>query len=206
MRVARTRTDSTAPAQSDKVIVFERGNLLFVFNMHPSKSYTDYRVGTDWGGEYHVVLSSDDKEFGGHARIDKSVHHFTTNLEWNGRKNFLQVRCSLAFDPFLALHILMMILSQSCTRQTGVCRSSRTDPPPDNAHDGRPSRQDSPSHSLKFRIPFVVPSTPQKRIPYKAVTELSPRKRVAVCLRAGSYSKQQLPHVWLKAHGPGSYS
>ncbi|KAK4705638.1 1,4-alpha-glucan branching enzyme, partial [Phenoliferia sp. Uapishka_3] len=77
--------------ESDKIIVFERGNLLFVFNMHPTKSYTDYRVGTDWGGEYYVVLSSDDPEFAGHSRIDKSVRHFTTNLEWNGRKNFLQL-------------------------------------------------------------------------------------------------------------------
>ncbi|KAI5476961.1 Glycoside Hydrolase Family 13 protein [Pseudohyphozyma bogoriensis] len=77
--------------ESDKVVVFERGNLLWVFNFHPTKSYTDYRVGTDWGGEYYVVLSSDDKEFGGHERIDKATHHFTTPMEWNGRKNWLQL-------------------------------------------------------------------------------------------------------------------
>ncbi|KAM0748919.1 family 13 glycoside hydrolase [Meredithblackwellia eburnea MCA 4105] len=77
--------------ESDKVIVFERGNLLWVFNFHHSKSFTDYRVGTDWPGEYHVVLSSDDKDFGGHERIDKTVKHFTTPMEWNGRKNFMQL-------------------------------------------------------------------------------------------------------------------
>ena len=73
------------------MVVFERGNLLFVFNFHPINSYTDYRVGTDWGGEYRVILSSDDVEFGGHGRIDKSVQHFTTPMEWNGRKNWLQL-------------------------------------------------------------------------------------------------------------------
>ena len=77
--------------QSDKVIVFERGNLLWIFNFHPTNSFTDYRVGTDWAGEYEVVLSSDDVEFGGHGRVDKSVKHFTTPMEWNGRKNWLQV-------------------------------------------------------------------------------------------------------------------
>ncbi|GAA6041557.1 hypothetical protein JCM8097_004263 [Rhodosporidiobolus ruineniae] len=77
--------------ESDKVVVFERANLLWIFNFHPSQSFTDYRVGTDWAGEYRVVFSSDDVEFGGHDRIDKSVRHFTTPMEWNGRKNWLQV-------------------------------------------------------------------------------------------------------------------
>ncbi|BGP12214.1 alpha-1,4-glucan branching enzyme [Rhodosporidiobolus nylandii] len=77
--------------ESDKVIVFERANLLWIFNFHPSDSFTDYRVGTDWAGEYRVVFSSDEKEFGGYDRIDKSVGHFTTPMEWNGRKNWLQV-------------------------------------------------------------------------------------------------------------------
>ncbi|GAA5999910.1 1,4-alpha-glucan branching enzyme [Rhodotorula paludigena] len=77
--------------EGDKVVVFERGDLLWIFNFHPSSSFSDYRVGTDWAGEYRVVLSSDDAEFGGHARVDKSVRHFTTPMEWNGRKNWLQV-------------------------------------------------------------------------------------------------------------------
>lgn len=73
--------------------MFERAGLLFIFNFHPSNSFTDYRVGIEAAGEYNVVLSSDDKMFGGHERIDKSVKHFTTDFEWNNRKNFLQV-CS----------------------------------------------------------------------------------------------------------------
>ena len=32
--------------EEDKVIVFEKGILLFVFNFHPTKSFTDYKVGT----------------------------------------------------------------------------------------------------------------------------------------------------------------
>jgi len=37
------------------------------------------------------MLSSDDKRFGGHERIDVNGKYFTTPLEWNGRKNWLQV-------------------------------------------------------------------------------------------------------------------
>ncbi|KAL1411404.1 alpha-1,4-glucan branching enzyme [Vanrija albida] len=77
--------------EGDKVIVFERAGLLFIFNFHPTNSFADYRVGVDAPGKYHVVLNSDDKTFGGLARVDSSGEYFTTPMEWNGRKNWLQV-------------------------------------------------------------------------------------------------------------------
>lgn len=40
--------------EGDKVIVFERGNLVFVFNFHWSNSYSDYRVGCLKSGKYKV--------------------------------------------------------------------------------------------------------------------------------------------------------
>lgn len=76
----------------DKVIVFERAGLLFIFNFHPNQSFTDYRVGVEEAGEYKIVLSSDEKRFGGFDNIMLDSKFFTTPLEWNGRKNFLQVR------------------------------------------------------------------------------------------------------------------
>jgi hypothetical protein len=38
------------------------------------------------------VLNSDERRFGGHDRIDNSGRYFTTDLPWNNRANFLQVR------------------------------------------------------------------------------------------------------------------
>lgn len=78
--------------QDDKVIAFERNNKLFIFNFHPTNSYTDYRIGLDKPGAYKIILNTDRKEFGGHDRIDESVSKFfTQDLEWNNRKNYLQV-------------------------------------------------------------------------------------------------------------------
>lgn len=77
--------------EGDKVIAFERAGVLFVFNFHSSKSYTDYRVGVDVSGTYQVVLSTDDAEFGGFNRIDKNTKHFTDPLGYCNRRNFLQV-------------------------------------------------------------------------------------------------------------------
>ncbi|KAI5787169.1 glycoside hydrolase superfamily [Geopyxis carbonaria] len=75
----------------DKVIVFERAGLLWIFNFHPTNSYTDYRVGVEQAGTYKTVLNSDREEFGGWKRIDESVKFYTTNFRWNERSNFLQV-------------------------------------------------------------------------------------------------------------------
>lgn len=75
----------------DKVIVFERAGLLFIFNFHPSNSYADYRVGVEEAGTYRIVLNTDDKKFGGQGRVQEDSRFFTTDFAWNNRKNFLQV-------------------------------------------------------------------------------------------------------------------
>ena len=77
--------------EQDKVIVFERAGLLWIFNFHPSSSFTDYRVGVEAAGTYRIVLNSDSPAFGGLGRVQDDSRFFTTDFEWNGRKNFLQV-------------------------------------------------------------------------------------------------------------------
>lgn len=77
--------------EGDKVIVYERAGVLFVFNFHPTKSFTDYRVGVDIPGEYSILVSSDEKKFGGFENVSLESKYNTTAMEWNGRKNWLQV-------------------------------------------------------------------------------------------------------------------
>lgn len=76
--------------EGDKMVVFERAGLLWIFNFHPSNSYTDYRVGVEIPGEYQVVLNTDSKAFEGQERIDPNGRYFTTDFSWNNRANFLQ--------------------------------------------------------------------------------------------------------------------
>lgn len=77
--------------EGDKVIVFERGGCVFIFNFHPSESYSDYRIGLDQPGTYRIVLNTDNKDVGGHGRIDNNTRFFTTPMEWNGRSNWTHV-------------------------------------------------------------------------------------------------------------------
>eukprot|EP00798_Chlamydomonas_sp_ICE-L_P009847 gene9847-7734_t len=55
----------------DSVIVCERGDLVFVFNFHPTNSYTNYRVGCKDRIPYKVVLTSDEEVFGGYKNVAK---------------------------------------------------------------------------------------------------------------------------------------
>lgn len=60
----------------DQVLAFRRGELIFVFNWSPVKSFSDYGFLAP-AGEYEVVLDSDAAGFGGFGNIDDSIHHFT---------------------------------------------------------------------------------------------------------------------------------
>ncbi|KAM3589104.1 alpha-1,4-glucan branching enzyme [Umbelopsis sp. WA50703] len=89
--------------QDDKVISYERAGLVFIFNFHPTKSFTDYRIGVEAVGEYKVVLNTDSSTFMGHGRIDEKGSWFSTPEPWNNRKNFIQVyipcRTALVLSP-----------------------------------------------------------------------------------------------------------
>ena len=52
---------------------FERGGLIFAINLNPTESVSDYSFPVEGEGDYRLILSSDDKEFGGHDRTDASV-------------------------------------------------------------------------------------------------------------------------------------
>ncbi|CAG5123662.1 unnamed protein product [Candidula unifasciata] len=85
--------------ESDKLVVFERADtLVFIFNFHPTKSYTDYKIGVQVAGVYKIVLDTDDEEFGGHKRLDHNVQFFTFPNPWCSRANhtyvYIPSRCA----------------------------------------------------------------------------------------------------------------
>ncbi|XP_017346410.1 1,4-alpha-glucan-branching enzyme isoform X1 [Ictalurus punctatus] len=77
--------------EGDKVIVFERSNVIFIFNFHPTNSYSDYRVGAGAPGKYKIKLDSDEVQYGGHGRLDHNTEFFTEPVSYNERPNSMQV-------------------------------------------------------------------------------------------------------------------
>jgi len=49
---------------TNKVIIFKRADLVFVFNFHPYRSFTDYRFEA-YPGKYQMILDCDAREYGG---------------------------------------------------------------------------------------------------------------------------------------------
>ncbi|MDE6306846.1 MAG: alpha amylase C-terminal domain-containing protein, partial [Muribaculaceae bacterium] len=71
----------------DQVLAFMRGDMVFVFNFHPDKSFTGYGILAP-AGEYATVLSTDNPAFGGNGNIDEEINHLTIHdplyddVEW----------------------------------------------------------------------------------------------------------------------------
>jgi len=68
------RLRQTYERSDDKILAFERAGCLFVFNFHPDRSFTDYRMDAP-AGNYDLVLDSDAPEYGGHGRLERNQRH-----------------------------------------------------------------------------------------------------------------------------------
>ncbi|MDB5247789.1 MAG: glgB [Segetibacter sp.] len=64
---------------NNKVIIFERNNLIFIFNFSPNNSIFGYKFRAPEKGSYRIILNSDRKEFGGFDRVDDSIDYVTDN-------------------------------------------------------------------------------------------------------------------------------
>nr|XP_002126483.1 1,4-alpha-glucan-branching enzyme-like isoform X1 [Ciona intestinalis] len=81
----------TRKHEDDKVFVFERAGLIFVFNFHPTKSYKNYKIPVQNGGSYNIVLDSDEKFFGGKNRNQQQTNFNTQNGYYENCNNSTMV-------------------------------------------------------------------------------------------------------------------
>ena len=70
-----------------QVLIFSRGEYLFVFNFSPDRSFNDYYFEVE-AGKYTNVLSTESPEYDGLNRIDTSVEHFS---QYKHEKNLLSL-------------------------------------------------------------------------------------------------------------------
>ena len=62
--------------EEDQVMAIRRKDLIFIFNLNPSQSFTFYGVSAP-AGSYKIILNTDHPSFGGFKRIDDSIDYFT---------------------------------------------------------------------------------------------------------------------------------
>jgi 1,4-alpha-glucan branching enzyme len=75
--VGKTPVQEIWHNDGDQVLAYQRGDLVFVFNFNPMRSFTDYGFLVA-AGTYEVVLNTDNKIYGGNGLTDDSVKHATT--------------------------------------------------------------------------------------------------------------------------------
>lgn len=61
----------------NKIMMFERAGLIYVFNFNPTQDFWGYRLKMRFGGNYRVVFSTDRGEFGGYERASESTTYTT---------------------------------------------------------------------------------------------------------------------------------
>ena len=83
--------------QDDKMLVFTKGDLVFIFNFHPTKSFDGYFIPVGKKGKYQVVLSSDDIQFGGYSRVDANhiYNAWKTPADWVGFQCYVPSRTAI---------------------------------------------------------------------------------------------------------------
>ena len=61
--------------EPDKVLAFVRGDLLFVFNFNPTRSFTDYGILVPPATKWRHLFDTDEVRFGGQGRIQSGETH-----------------------------------------------------------------------------------------------------------------------------------
>ncbi|MBR4205494.1 MAG: alpha amylase C-terminal domain-containing protein [Clostridia bacterium] len=86
--------------EDDKVLAFERGGLLFVFNFSPTRSYTDYPIPVSRGVDYEPLFTSDDYCYDGYGRVNRDpVSAFWPGHEGNALRLYLPARTCAVYCP-----------------------------------------------------------------------------------------------------------
>jgi 1,4-alpha-glucan branching enzyme len=62
--------------EDDKVLAYQRGNLIFIYNFNGDQSYVDYGILAD-KGTYKIILNTDNSKYGGYNLVDESIEHIT---------------------------------------------------------------------------------------------------------------------------------
>ena len=83
--------------QDDKIIIYTKGDTVFIFNFHPTKSFEGYFVPVSKQGVYKTVLSTDDSIFGGFSRVDNEVSYrtYVTPDNWIGFPCYIPCRSAI---------------------------------------------------------------------------------------------------------------
>lgn len=63
-----------------QIIAFKRGDLIFIFNLNPFTSVTDYGINIT-PGKYQILLNTDSKIYGGQGLVDETMTYYPMSAD-----------------------------------------------------------------------------------------------------------------------------
>ena len=88
--------------EPDKVLAYIRGELLFVFNFHPTKSFTDYGIIVPPATKWKHLFDTDEPRFGGQGRIAEKMVYGPALVD-DGKELVQQIKLYLPSRTALVL-------------------------------------------------------------------------------------------------------
>ncbi|HMD55405.1 MAG TPA: alpha amylase C-terminal domain-containing protein, partial [Phycisphaerae bacterium] len=89
--------------EDTRQLAYRRGPLVFVFNFHPSESFTGLRIPVPDSTDYQVILDTDRPEFDGHGRVTADCVYPKQNVPMYGCNQSVQIylpnRTALVLAP-----------------------------------------------------------------------------------------------------------
>lgn len=87
--------------QMDQVLIFSRGNFIFVFNFNATSSFQDYGI-LGVKGSWKIILNTDNSRFGGYERVDESIVYISQFIaEINILKLYIPSRTALVLEKIV---------------------------------------------------------------------------------------------------------
>ena len=90
--------------EDTKQIVYERGGLIFAFNLHSIASVTDWRIPVPQQADYRLILNTDDTAYGGHGAVE-GTHYPWQDVAIEGQAQSIQLyvpaRSALVLAPII---------------------------------------------------------------------------------------------------------
>jgi 1,4-alpha-glucan branching enzyme len=66
--------------QGQQILAYKRGELIFIFNLNPFNSLTDYEINIA-PGKYKILLNTDSSQFGGNGLVDESMTYYAMSTD-----------------------------------------------------------------------------------------------------------------------------
>ena len=86
--------------EDGKVLAYERGGLVFVFNFSPTKAHVDYKIPVSKGCDHEILFTSDDYRYGGEGRIWREVvSAYAPGMDGNYLSLYLPPRTCIVLKP-----------------------------------------------------------------------------------------------------------